>query len=135
METRGGILSGVAERMLAWVGFALLLVIGFAIYNIPAATKQAIWDGIWKTIFWLVIVAALPWSGRLFIKRVVEVGENWAGLAMIAAFVLVELLVGWFLLTSWPGSGWGWLALIAAVAVAGTYTYLVSEYLAEMAGG
>ena len=134
METRGGILSGAAERMLAWVGFALVLFAAFSIYNIPGETKQAIWDGIWRTIFWFVIVAAVPWSGKLFIKRILEIGENWVGLAMIAGFVFVDLLVGWFTLTGWPSSGWGWAALTAAVAIAVTYNYLVSQYLAEMAG-
>ena len=134
METRGGILSGAAERILAWVGFALLVFAGYSIYQIPAETKQAIWDGIWLTVFWFVIVAAVPWSGQLFIKRILEIGENWVGLVMIAAFVLVDVIAGWFMLTGWPTSGWGWAALLAALALATTYNYLVSQYLAEMAG-
>jgi hypothetical protein len=38
-------------------------------------------------------------------------------------------------MTGWPASFWGWGAALAALAVAGTYNYLVTEYLAEMSGG
>jgi hypothetical protein len=33
-----------------------------------------------------------------------------------------------------PGDGWSWFACLGAIAVVGTYNYLVTEYLADMAG-
>ena len=35
----------------------------------------------------------------------------------------------------YPNGGWFWFACLAALSLAGTYNYLVTEYLSEMAGG
>ena len=82
-----------------------------------------------------MIAAALPWSVRLFIRRILEIGSNWASLSLLAAFVLVDAVAGLLLLGGFPTGGWSWIAALAALAVAGTYSYLVAEYLSEQAGG
>lgn len=135
METRSGILGRVAENTLSWVGLGLIVLVGVAIYQTPAATKQVIWSTIWRSGFWIVLVAAIPWTGKLFIKRVLDYGSNWSGVALVAGFTLADVIVGWILMTGSPASGWGWFAILGALGVAGTYNYLVGEYLADMAGG
>ncbi len=82
-----------------------------------------------------MIAAALPWSAKAFIGRVLGAGTNWAGVALIAGYTLMDVLAGRILMGAWPGSGWGWLAALAALGIAGSYNYLVTEYVAEQAGG
>jgi hypothetical protein len=135
METGGGMLGRVSEKLLTGVGFALLVLLGVTVYRMEPATRQAIWGGIWRTVAWLVFAGALPWTARFFVRRLLEVGSNWAGVAAIAGFVLMDAVVGLYLMRGLPGSGGAWLAALAALGVAGTYNYLVTEYLAEQAGG
>lgn len=224
METSGGILSRLGEKMLGWVGLALLILIGVAIWQIGPVGRATIWQGAWRTVFWVAIAAALPWSAKFFIQRVIGAGTNWAGVSLLAVFLIVDLGVGLLLLsgcdatlaetrqvaaieadggagrgeTSLPDappatdvtgvvretlagvaegaadiasntaerlrggddgaaseieaaaltdgrasedesggghSGWFWFACVAALALAGTYNYLVTEYLSDMAGG
>jgi hypothetical protein len=225
METSGGILGRLGEKVLGWIALALLILIGVAIWRMDPVLRTAIWQGAWRTVFWIIIAAALPWSGRFFIRRVLDFGSNWAGVGLLAALTVVDLGAGLLLLSgcdatvearrlavaseaeerpqqeaqsmpSLPPSadatgvvrqkladvaegaagvaeraaerlrgandgkaseveqnataaesetaagesegghgGWFWFACLAALALAGTYNYLVTEYLAEMAGG
>ena len=133
-NTGGGILGRLGEKVLGWIALGLLIALGVAIYEIGPAGRKAIWEGIWRTALWIVVVAALPWSAKLFIRRLLEVGSNWAGVVLLAAFVLVDVILGVALLGGLPHGGWGWLAALAAVGVAGTYNFLAAEYLSEQAG-
>ena len=135
METGGGILGRVGEKLLTLIGAALLVLLAITFYRMDAATKTAIWEGIWRTTAWVIIAAALPWSGQFFVRRLIAVGSNWAGVALIAAFTLINAILGLILMHGWPAGGAAWLASLAALGIAGTYNYLVSEYLAEQAGG
>lgn len=225
METTGGgILGRLGEKVLGWVALALLILIGIAIWRMDPVVKTAIWQGIWRTIFWVAIAAALPWSARFFIRRILDAGTNWAGVGLLAVFVAVDLGAGLLLLSGCDATvevrrlvvaseaedgtpqeesqlpavppsadmagvvrekladvaegaadvakkaaeqlradddgdasgtemdaaaeakaaedetghghgGWFWFACLAALALAGTYNYLVTEYLSEMAGG
>jgi len=129
----GGILGRLAEKVLGWIALALVAGLALAIYKIGPDGRAALWAGLWRTGAWLLIAAALPWSTRLFIRRLLEVGSNWAGVALIAALVVVDALLGLLLLGSLPRSGWGWVAALTALAVAGTYNFLVAEYLSQQA--
>jgi len=227
METSGGILGRLSEKVLGWIALALLILIGVAIWQMDPVLRTSIWQGAWRTVFWVVIAAALPWSARFFIRRVLDVGSNWAGVSLLAALLVVDLGAGLLLLSgceatvearrqevvreaedegaaanenplpaSVPDStdvgdvvrdkladvaegaadvarqaaerlraeneppaseteteavaaetgvteegedrghgGWVWFACVAALALAGTYNYLVTEYLSDMAGG
>lgn len=133
METQGGFLSRVAERALGWVALAGVVAVGIAVWQMPGETKAAIWSAVWRTAAWLVLAAAMPWSAALFIRRVTEAGTNWAGVALLAVLLAVDLVAGVLLMTAWPNSGWAWFAVLGLLAVAGIYNYLVTEYLAERA--
>jgi hypothetical protein len=137
METTGGggILGRLGEKVLGWVALGLLIFLGIAIWRAGPEWRAAMWSGIWRTTAWVVIAAALPWIARLFIRRIVEVGSNWAGVGLLAALLAINVIAGLLLMTGWPAGFWGWVAALAALAVAGTYNYLVTEYLAEMSGG
>jgi hypothetical protein len=128
-------LGRVLEKVLTLVALALVVLCGVAIYRLQPQTRQAIWAGIWRTAAWVVLAAGLPWVCRLFIGRLLEIGSNWAAVVLLSVLTLVDAVVGLILMRGWPGSGWGWLAALAALAVAGLYNYLVAEYLAEKAGG
>lgn len=134
METSGGMLSRVGEKVLGWVALAIIALLAIAIYRMPGETKVAIWESIWRTGVWVVIVAALPWGSRLIIGRIVEIGSNWAGFGLIAGLIALDIVAAVVLMTGWPSGGWTWAASLGALALAGTYNYLVTEYLAEMAG-
>jgi len=136
METTGGgILARLSEKMLTWIGLALLVFLVIAIWKMPPETRAAIWSGIWRSVVWVVIAAAVPWSAKLYIRRILDARTNWAGAGLLAGLVAVDVIAALLLMTGWPGGVWSWLAAIGALAVAGTYNYLVTEYLSEMAGG
>ena len=131
----GGILGRLAERVLSLIALAFVVLCAVALYRMEPQTRQAIWAGIWRTAVWLVIAAGLPWITRLFIGRLLEFGSNWAGVGLLAVLVLVDAVAGVVLMKGWPSGGWGWIAALAALAVAGLYNYLVAEYLSQQAGG
>jgi|GEM_PF-972459 len=136
MEVGGaGILGRLGEKVLGWVALVILLLVGWSIYQMPAETKKAILSGLWNMILWVVIAAALPWGAKLFMSRLMEIGENWVGLALVAGLTVVDLVAGLIFIGGLPSGGWTWFAAIGALAVAGTYNYLVAEYLAETAAG
>ncbi len=132
---RGGILSRLAEKALGWVVLGLLIALGVAIWQMGPDRRMAIWNATWRTALWIAIAATVPWITRFFVKRILEIGSNWAGVVLLAALTLVDAVAGLILLRGWPAGGWGWLAALAALALAGTYNYLVTEYLSEQTGG
>lgn len=127
----GGMVGRLAEKVIGWVALGGLVFLGIAIYQMPGETKAAIWSGIWRSAAWLVAAAAIPWSATLFIRRILEIGSNWAGLGLVAAFCVLDVVVALVLMTGWPDSGWAWAATLGALGLAGTYNFLVAEYLAE----
>lgn len=136
METSGGgILGRLSEKVLGYIALGLIVLAGIALWQMGPEGRGAVWGAIWRTAVWLGIAAALPWITRLFVTRIVEIGSNWAGVALIASLTAVNLVAGLILMGGLPGGGWGWVAALAVLAVAGTYNYLVTEYLSEEAGG
>ena len=121
--------------MLGWLSLAAIVALGVAVWQMPAATKAAIWSGVWRTTFWVALAAVLPWVAQFFIRRVASAGTNWAGVALLAGLSVVNVLSGVLLMTAWPGGGWAWFGAISGLVVAGLYNFLVVEYLADMAGG
>ena len=135
METSEGILGRVAEHMLKWAGFALLALAGFALYQMGPSGRGVLWSFVWRLGLWLAVAAALPWVAQWFVRRLLSLSTNWAGAILIAALFVLDVVVGLLLKTSWPGGWWSWLGVVALLGAAGTYNYLVAEYLAEQAGG
>lgn len=135
MEQPGsGILGRLGEKILGWIALGVLILIGVWIYWIGAAGRDELWNWIWRTALWLALVAAVPWTAKLFIQRILELSSNWAGAGVLAVFTALDVVVGALLVLRWP-TGWWWLATLALVGVAGVYNYLVTEYVSEQAGG
>lgn len=128
-------LGRIAERVLSWLALAAVVAAGIGIWQMGPDARGAVWSGIWRTLVWLTVVAALPWTAQLFIQRLLDVGANWAGGMLLAALLLVDVLAGVLLLAGWPDGFWAWLLVLAVLGAAGAYNYLVTEYLAEQAGG
>ncbi len=136
METPGGgILGRLTERVLGYVALGLIALAGFALYRMGPEGRTAIWEAVWRTAAWVVLAALLPWVGRFFMSRVLESGSNWVGVGLIAILTLVNVVGGLILMGGLPVGGWGWTGALAALLAAGFYNYLVTEYLAEQAGG
>jgi len=133
-ETGGGMGWRLVEKVLGWIALGLLLAAAYGIYAMGPQGRAALWAGIWKTAAWIIVAATLPWSGRLFIRRILEIGSNWAGVALLAAYALLDAGFGLLLLGGWPRGAWTWVACAAAWATAVTYNFLVSQYLSEQAG-
>ncbi len=134
METSPSIWSRLGERVLGWIALGILVALGVAIWQTPAGTKAAIWSGVWRTVLWVVVVAALPWSSWFVMSRVVGSGSNWAGAGLLAALVGADVVAALVLMTAWPSGGWMWLLSLGLLSLAGVYNYLVTEYLAEQTG-
>jgi len=135
MEAPRGILSRLAEKVLGWLALGLLIGLGVALWQMGPERRAALWSAIWRSGVWLVLAAALPWATRLFLRRILALGSNWAGVALLAGLALVDLVAGLVLMGGWPSSGWGWVASVTALGLAASYNYLVVEYLAEQLGG
>lgn len=131
----GGMLSRIAERVLSWVALGLLVLLCVAIYQMPGATKAAVWSAIWRAVVWVLIVGIAPWIARLFIGRILTFSTNWAGALLLSGMILVDICAGYLLMTGWPSGGWSWFGVFAVLALAGTYNFLVAEYLAQEYGG
>jgi hypothetical protein len=128
------ILGRLGEKTLGWIALGVLILIGVWIYRLGEAGRGDLWNWVWRSGVWLAIVAAVPWSTKLFIRRVLDRSSNMASVALIGSLTAVDALAGMLLLYHWP-TGWWWLATLVVLAVAGVYNYLVSEYVSEMAGG
>lgn len=133
-DPTGGILGRLGEKVLGWIALALLLLAAWAVYQTPAATKAAIWSGVWRTVAWVLFAIAWPWIGALLVRHVAAAGSNWAGLAWLGGLLAGNLLAAALLMTGLPGGLWSWIGALALLAAAATYNFLVSEYLAERAG-
>lgn len=130
-----GFLSRVSERVVSWIALGLIVAAGVGLWQMGPDARGALFSGIWRSLAWLLIVAVVPWSARLYIRRVLDVGSNWAGAVLIAALTLADLVAGVLLLSAWPAGLWSWLVCIVLLAIAATYNFLVTEYLADQAGG
>ena len=118
-----GILGRLSEKVLGWIALVLLILLGIAAYQIGWAGWAMIWTALWKTVVWMAIVGAIPWSSRLFIDRILETGSNWASAVVLVAFVLIDVVVSLVILDGLPSGVWAWVAALAALGVAGGYNY------------
>ena len=62
-----------------------------------------------------------------------DVSASWAAFGRVGVLVLLDIIAG-LVLKDFPGGGWSWFFNLSALAVAGTYNYLVTEYLADQTG-
>ena len=130
-----GILGRLGEKILGWVALGLLVLAAYGVYRMGPEGRGAVLSAAGRTVGWIAFVALLPWISRFFVKRLLSVGENWVGLLLIGGLLVVDVLVGLWLLGGLPTGVWSWIVSLAAIGVAGAYNFLVCEYVAERYGG
>lgn len=136
MDPTGNTLLGrFLDHIVGWIGFLLVALGVLALWQIGPDGRGALLSGLGRSAFWLAVVVALPWSAWWYIHRLLEVGSNWAGLALLVGLTSIDILLGVVLLTAWPASFWLWLVVLCLVGAAAAYNYLVAEYLAQRGGG
>ncbi len=99
--------------------------------------------GMKMVLFWLVAVAALPWSSYLFMKPMLQFqakslstnGATIMSIALIGAYCLIDIVLA-FYWGDWIGSGtFTWIVLFLGFLAAGTYNFIICESLARHADG
>ncbi len=92
-------------------------------------------------LFWIVLVAALPWTSFFFMKPLLGFQANLnseRGAAAVSVGVIGVLCVIDMILAFWLGdwgdkSGFSWFVLILGFAAAGAYNFVICESLARNA--
>jgi hypothetical protein len=135
MEIPRGILGRLLDKIMTAVVALSVVGIGIALWQMGPDARATLWAGIWKTLAWVVFAAAAPWSSALIMRRLLSLGSNWAGVGLLAALILTDVLAGLWLLGGMPTGFWPWAVCLTALAAACAYNYLVSEYLAERSIG
>lgn len=93
------------------------------------------------TLIWIVVAAALPWSSFFFVRPLLrfqsdvlsESGAAAMGVALIAAYWLVDVLLALWL-ADWGFDGaltWG--VVLVGFAAAAVYNFVICESLARAA--
>jgi hypothetical protein len=104
-------------------------------------TVRAFGTAIKLSLVWIVIVAALPWTSFLFVRPLLRFQSDSLstgaagilGIAMIAAYWLIDILLA-FWLADWSISGtMSWLVVLVGLAAAAVYNFVICESLARNA--
>lgn len=96
----------------------------------PEALK-ALWATLKGVLAWLGFVAVLPWATFFVPGKVVRLESNRGAAAMLAGYVVVDVLVALWL-ADWSVSGTlTWVLVVLGFLTAGVYNFLVCDFLAE----
>lgn len=91
------------------------------------------------TLFWIALVAVLPWSSFLFMRPLLRFqseqlsthGAAVLSVAVIAAFCLIDILLAVYL-GDFAGSGtFTWIVVLLGFLAAGAYNFVICESLAR----
>lgn len=94
-----------------------------------------------QILFWIVLVAALPWSSYLYMKPLLAFQGNlnsersaaMVSVGVIGAYCVIDLILA-FWLGDWQGAGgFSWFMLVLGLAAAGAYNFVICESLARQA--
>jgi len=94
---------------------------------------RALWTVIRLTLAWLAFAAILPWALFFVPPIVVKQESNPLSAAMVAGYLLIDVLVAFWLAGWRVDSTLGWVVLLAAFLAAGLYNVIVSEFIADRA--
>ncbi|MFQ5410869.1 MAG: hypothetical protein ACE5EC_01175 [Phycisphaerae bacterium] len=92
-------------------------------------------------LFWLILVAALPWASFLFMRPLLDFQSRMqsekaaaaVSVGLIAAFCLIDVLLA-LKLAGWGfGGGFTWFVVILGFLAAGAYNFVICESLARQA--
>lgn len=90
-------------------------------------------------LFWLAIVAALPWSSYLFMRPVLDFQSSLqseraavaVSVGLIAIYCVIDIVVA-FLMGDWSNAGgFTWFVTLLGFLAAGAYNFVICESLAR----
>ncbi len=104
-------------------------------------TVKAFGEVVKLILFWLVLVAALPWTSYLFMKPLLAFQSNLnseraaaaTSIAVIGAFCLIDIALAFWLGDWHDAGGFSWFMLIVGFMAAGAYNFVICESLARQA--
>lgn len=92
---------------------------------------QTLWKTLKYVVTWIGFVLVLPWASFFVIPWVVRKESNAAAAAMLAGFVLLDVLVAFYLIGAVSGLGsLTWMVLILGFLCAAVYNLMVCNYQA-----
>ncbi len=138
------ILADIGKFVGSKVATALIILAALAggvwCYQHPEEVK-AFGHVVKLTLLWVVVAAALPWSGYVFMGPLLrfqasQLSTNGAAalsIAIIGAYWLIDVVFA-FYLADWGVSGtFTWIVLLLGFLAAGTYNFVICESLARQA--
>ena len=126
-----GLLSGLAGKVVVGVLSLAIVLAGISWWQADPATRNAVIDGVFRIVGWIVAVLVVPWAMFLLIGRVARMDSNAAGVALVGGLTIVEAAaLAWLFDFDINGRA-AWSLAIAAVLVAGVYNTFTCDWIAE----
>jgi hypothetical protein len=122
----------IGGKVLTAILVACVLWTSYYFYKNPEAL-ETLWGSNKASLVWLGFAAVLPW-GLFFVPPLVaKADSNSAAAAMLAGYLVLDILMA-FWLAEWSFGGvlvWG--IAILGFLLAAVYNFMVCDYLAEQA--
>lgn len=122
----------IGGKVLTAILVACVLWTSYYFYKNPEAL-ETLWGSTKASLVWLGFAAVLPW-GLFFVPPLVaKADSNSAAAAMLAGYLVLDILMA-FWLAEWSFGGvlvWG--IAILGFLLAAVYNFMVCDYLAEQA--
>lgn len=104
-------------------------------------TVKAFGNVVKLILFWLVLVAALPWSSFFFVKPLLAFQGNLnseraaaaTSIGVIGLFCAIDLILAFWLGDWADANGFSWFMLLIGLIAAGAYNFVICESLARHA--
>ena len=130
-------IEGIGKYVGGKVLTAILIVTSGVVliwyWQLPAESKQAMWDALKHGLIWVGFVAVLPWATFFVPPMLVRADSNLISALALAGYLLVDVVAALWLAGWTVGGALAWLVLILGFGCAGVYNLVVCEYLAGRA--
>lgn len=82
-----------------------------------------------RVFLWLLVLLGLPWALIQLVRPIVKRKRNAWNVTLLVSLTVVDVLLGWVLLTALATGGWTVLMLLAVAGLAGYYNYDACDYI------
>jgi hypothetical protein len=128
-------LKTVTGKVVSGIVGLVVVIAGISWWRTDPRTKDMLLSGSGKILSWLGIVALLPWATFMFVGWVGRQRSNAAGAMLVFGYTLAEaLLLLWLFGWSLPGPT-AWTFFAVGALVAGVYSLLLCDWIAERMEG